>query len=100
MGSILDAKRDPTQNIYCRIASMRYPTCVVGSLFGAYSHAGDALSLTASGMFIHPTVETQLDETVRIQGHEIRFVTVDLAKPTGNIVQRLRDIIPLAPRGG
>jgi hypothetical protein len=33
----LDAKYDPTENNYCRIATTRYPTCVVGSLFGAYS---------------------------------------------------------------
>jgi len=38
MGSLLDAKRDPTQNNYYRITSMRYPTCVAGALFGAYSH--------------------------------------------------------------
>jgi hypothetical protein len=38
MGSTLGAKRDPTQNYYYRIATTRYPTCVVGSLFGAYSH--------------------------------------------------------------
>lgn len=55
--------------------------------------AVDALSLTASGMFIHPTVDGDLDETVRIQGHEIRFATVDLSLPTAAIVQRLRSLI-------
>jgi len=36
---MLDAKRDPTQNNYCRIATTRYLTRIVGSLFGAYSQA-------------------------------------------------------------
>lgn len=59
----------------------------------------DALSRTASGMFIHPTIETELDETVYIQGHDMRFVTVDLAMPTASIIQRLRDIVPSAHGG-
>ena len=54
----------------------------------------DPLSLMASGMFLHPTVDVDLDETARIQGHEIRFVTVNLTAPTAEIVQRLRTIYP------
>ena len=54
----------------------------------------DPLSLMASGMFLHPTVDADLDETVRIQGHDIRFVTVDLTLPTADIIQRLRKFIP------
>jgi hypothetical protein len=38
MGSMLDAKRDATQCNYCRIATIRCRTCVLVSLFGAYSH--------------------------------------------------------------
>src|SRR3982750_1780954 len=33
----------------------------------------DPLSLMASGMFLYPSVAGDLDETVRIQGHDIRF---------------------------
>jgi 5-methylcytosine-specific restriction enzyme subunit McrC len=54
----------------------------------------DPLSLTASGMFLHPTVDGDLDETVRIQGHEIRFATVDLSRPTAAVVTRLRELSP------
>lgn len=54
----------------------------------------DPVSLTASGMFIHPSVEGNLDETVRIQGHDIQFATVDLMLPTTAIIERLRTLVP------
>jgi 5-methylcytosine-specific restriction enzyme subunit McrC len=54
----------------------------------------DARSLTAAGMFIHPSVDGNLDETVRIQGHDIRFATVDLMLPTAAIIARLRALVP------
>jgi 5-methylcytosine-specific restriction enzyme subunit McrC len=55
--------------------------------------ADDPLSLDAGGVFLHPTVEGDLDETVRIQGHEIRFVTIDLMLPTAVILARLRSLV-------
>lgn len=54
----------------------------------------DARSLTATGMFIHPSVDGELDEMVRIQGHDIRFATVDLMLPTAVIIERLRALVP------
>ncbi len=56
--------------------------------------ADDPLSLLASGIFLHPTVGVDIDETVRIQGHEFRFVTVNLTMSATDVVQRLRAIIP------
>lgn len=38
----------------------------------------DPRSLTAAGMFLHPTIDRSVDEAVTIQGHRIRFVTIDL----------------------
>jgi 5-methylcytosine-specific restriction enzyme subunit McrC len=35
-------------------------------------------SLTASGMLLHPAIDRSLDESVTIQNHRIRFVTIDL----------------------
>ncbi|UVK37552.1 5-methylcytosine-specific restriction endonuclease system specificity protein McrC [Mesorhizobium sp. AR10] len=58
--------------------------------------ADDPLSLTAEGMFLHPVVDGSLDESVRIQGHRIRFVTVDLAQPTSAVFDRLMELIPQA----
>ena len=56
------------------------------------------LTLDAEGILPHPTVDCDLDETVRIQGHDIRFLTVDLALPTADIVKRLRAISVRRPR--
>ena len=49
----------------------------------------DSLSLTASGMLLHPSVGEEVDEAVTIQGHRIRFATVDLAANSMAIRNRL-----------
>ncbi len=45
------------------------------------SQEGDAdpASLDAAGVLLHPSVGERFDESAVIQGHEIRFATVDLA---------------------
>jgi 5-methylcytosine-specific restriction enzyme subunit McrC len=52
----------------------------------------DHLSSVAAGVLLHPTVQGEVDETVRVQGHDMRFATVDLTAPTAEIVARLRAI--------
>jgi 5-methylcytosine-specific restriction enzyme subunit McrC len=52
----------------------------------------DPLSLTTAGMFIHPSIDGEVDEAVTIQGHEIRFTTVDLELPAAAILERLRSL--------
>ena len=52
--------------------------------------SSDPLSLTASGMLLHPSVGEEFDEAVTIQGHRIRFATVDLAANSMAIRNRLR----------
>ena len=42
-------------------------------------HEGDPLSMNTSGMLLHPSVDGDVDEAATIQGHRIRFATVDLA---------------------
>lgn len=48
----------------------------------AYLHSqvgrGDALADCASGLLLHPAIGQMFDEMVLIQGHPIRFATVDL----------------------
>ncbi len=44
---------------------------------------------TASGVMLHPAVGEMRDETVVIQGHAIRFVTVDLAASAADIRAQL-----------
>lgn len=53
----------------------------------------DPLSMSSSGIFLHPTVDTHLHEAVRIQGHEICFMTIDLTLPATKIIQQLRATI-------
>lgn len=52
---------------------------------------GDAFADCASGLLLHPSVGGTVDETVIINGHGIRFATVDLtASPTAIRSQLLR----------
>ncbi|GAA0635768.1 5-methylcytosine-specific restriction endonuclease system specificity protein McrC [Brevundimonas lenta] len=47
----------------------------------------------AEGLLLHPAVDAAVDEEVVIQGHRIRFATVDLAaKDPGEIRKRLLDL--------
>jgi 5-methylcytosine-specific restriction enzyme subunit McrC len=39
---------------------------------------GDPLSANAIGLLLHPSVGDMVNESVVIQGHEIRFVTVEV----------------------
>ena len=55
-------------------------------------HDGDPLAASASGVLLHPVVSGMVDEAVVIQGHPIRFATVDLAGPAIEIRRRLLDV--------
>ena len=49
----------------------------------------DPPSLDASGMLLHPAVDGDIDEAATIQGHRIRFATVDLASDSQAMRRRL-----------
>ncbi|MGH7021975.1 MAG: hypothetical protein ACREEB_00130 [Caulobacteraceae bacterium] len=49
----------------------------------------DALADRAEGLLLHLAVDAEVDEAVTIQGHRIRFATVDLAGAVGEIRGRL-----------
>jgi 5-methylcytosine-specific restriction enzyme subunit McrC len=53
----------------------------------------DSLSKRASGLLLHPSIGDTLDETVLIQGHAIRFATVDLTASTFDIRKQLLEMI-------
>jgi 5-methylcytosine-specific restriction enzyme subunit McrC len=69
-----------------------------GYLYQLYAYlrsqvrAEDDLSLSSEGILLHPAVGGMVDETVSIQGHKLRFMTVDLHAPTPAIVEQLRCI--------
>lgn len=57
---------------------------------------GDPLSDTASGLLLHPAVGDMVYEAVVIQGHEIRFATVDLAAHASEIRRQLLRVVTVA----
>ncbi|WP_418315484.1 hypothetical protein [Piscinibacter sakaiensis] len=50
---------------------------------------GDPLADCASGLLLHPSVGDAVDEMVIIQGHGVRFATVDLAASSREIRTQL-----------
>ena len=53
----------------------------------------DSLADTASGILLHPAVNCSVDESVDIQGHNIRFATVNLDATPREIRHRLLELI-------
>jgi 5-methylcytosine-specific restriction enzyme subunit McrC len=49
----------------------------------------DPLSLNSTGLLLHPSVGEAVNESVTIQGHEMRFGTVDLCAGTEEIRRQL-----------
>jgi 5-methylcytosine-specific restriction enzyme subunit McrC len=50
---------------------------------------GDELAEKAEGLLLYPAVDYSLDEAITVQGHRIRFATIDLAQPPHEIRGRL-----------
>jgi 5-methylcytosine-specific restriction enzyme subunit McrC len=44
---------------------------------------------TAAGLLLHPAIDTEVDESVNIQGHRLRFATVDLTASHADLRARL-----------
>jgi 5-methylcytosine-specific restriction enzyme subunit McrC len=49
----------------------------------------DPFDQCACGLLLHPSIGQAVDETVIIQGHPVRFATVDLSSPATAIRQQL-----------
>jgi len=47
----------------------------------------------AEGILLYPSLDDDVDETFDIQGHRIRFVTVNLASKSSEVLERLRFIV-------
>ena len=54
---------------------------------------GDPLTANASGLLLHPSVGCMVNESVVIQGHEIRFATVDLGADAKEIRSQLLKVL-------
>jgi 5-methylcytosine-specific restriction enzyme subunit McrC len=53
---------------------------------------GNPLCDNAEGILLHPTIDVDVDERITIQGRRIRFLTVNLARPSSEILTFLRAI--------
>ena len=81
-------------------ASTTYRDAVLksGYIYQMYSYLrsqevfGDLQSMSSEGILLHPAIDIDVDESVIIQGHQIRFVTVNLASPSAEILTRLRSL--------
>ena len=60
-------------------------------------HVDDPSSLDSTGVLLHPAIDCDVDESALIQGHEIRFATVNLAADTQTIRQQLLRIPYTSP---
>lgn len=56
-------------------------------------------SLNSEGVLLYPAIGFNVDDAVELQGHIVRFVTVDLAEPTNTVLKRLRQL-PFVSRLG
>ncbi|MBU1218353.1 5-methylcytosine-specific restriction endonuclease system specificity protein McrC [Myxococcota bacterium] len=56
--------------------------------------AGDPLTLNTVGLFIHPSAGLNVDEFFTVQGHQIRFKTIDLTATAMSIRTELLHAIP------
>lgn len=76
----------------------REETLRSGYIFQIYAYLmsqknnNDLLSLSSAGLLLHPSVGSRVDETVTIQGHAIRFATVDLSVSSDEIRSRLLEL--------
>jgi 5-methylcytosine-specific restriction enzyme subunit McrC len=52
----------------------------------------DPLAENAEGILLHPAIDANVDESIVIQGHRIRFLTVDLTRPSAEILDFLRSV--------
>ncbi|MYC36770.1 MAG: 5-methylcytosine-specific restriction endonuclease system specificity protein McrC [Chloroflexi bacterium] len=57
----------------------------------------DPLSLTSIGVLMHPAISKAVDEAMVVQGHLIRFATVDLSADAGSIRLNLLALVEPHP---
>ena len=80
----------------------REETLRSGYVYQIYSYLrsqednGDPLSIHSSGLLLHPSIDDEVDEVVMIQGHKIRFATVDLRAHSHQIRKRLLQVVSVS----
>lgn len=90
-------------SIYTK-SNYREKTLRSGYLYQIYAYLrsqvddSDPIARLASGLLLHPAIGETVDESVVIQGHYIRFATVDLAASSREIRDQLMKMIMPDPR--
>ena len=78
-----------------RFGHLRFKTNHLYQLYAylrSQERLDDPMSLRADGILLYPSAGLQIDETALIQRHRMRFVTVDLDRPSSEVVEQLRAI--------
>ena len=78
-----------------RFGRLRFKTDHLYQLYSylrSQERPGDPMSLIADGILLYPSAGLHVDETALIQGHRVRFVTLDLDRPSFEVVEQLRAI--------
>ena len=76
-----------------------------GNIYQMYAYlrsqesAGDPLSDNSAGVLLYPSLGEDYDESAIVQGHPIRFATVDLAADTPTIRRQLLRVVEEEPPG-
>ena len=76
-----DQKRFRSENIYQMYAYLR-----------SQESKDDEIDQNTEGMLLYPTIGVNIDEAAEINGHFLRFATIDLSRPTTEIVKKLRTL--------
>jgi 5-methylcytosine-specific restriction enzyme subunit McrC len=77
----------------------REETLRSGYLYQIYAYLrsqenpSDPLSISSTGVLLHPSIGSMVDETVTIQGHCIRFATVDLGGSAADMRRHLLTLV-------
>ena len=77
-----------------------------GNIYQMYAYLrsqesmNDPLSQNSTGVLLYPSLGEDYDEAATIQGHRIRFATVDLAAEARTIRQHLLRIVDEGPADG
>ena len=78
-----------------QFGGLRFKTAHLYQLFAylrSQEEASDPMSISADGILLYPSAGLHIDETALIQKHRMRFVTVDLGRPSAEVVEQLRAI--------
>ena len=82
-----------TLNQYGQLKFQRDDIFQIYAYLRSQENASDPLSQNSAGVLLYPAIDADYDEAATIQGHQIRFATVNLAAETQTIRKQLLRIV-------